>query len=167
MSIKKYRRNSGTTTLSCYARLCTAGSICGASFAQAEFTDKTLCIQPDPPAKPNRIKLSCRLTHFSSPKKKLDHALQMPHIIAMKTAAVHSRIEPEIKESAEGILRKLGLSPTDAIRLFYTQITLRNGLPFPVAIPNEETAQAMEDSRKNRDLSTYSSTDELFKSWDE
>lgn len=103
---------------------------------------------------------------FFSPKK-LDHALQMPHIIAMKTAAVHSRIEPETKEMAEGILRKLGLSPTDAIRLFYTQITLRNGLPFPVAIPNEETAQAMEDSRKNRDLSTYSSTDELFKSWDE
>ena len=91
----------------------------------------------------------------------------MPHILTVKTAAVHSRIEPEIKESAEGILRKLGLSPTDAIRLFYTQITLRNGLPFPVAIPNEETAQAMEDSRKNRDLSTYSSTDELFKSWDE
>ena len=85
----------------------------------------------------------------------------------MKTAAVHSRIEPETKEMAEGILRKLGLSPTDAIRLFYTQITLRKGLPFPVSIPNEETAQAMEDSRKNRDLSTYSSTDELFKSWDE
>jgi DNA-damage-inducible protein J len=103
---------------------------------------------------------------FFSPKK-LDRALQMPHILTVKTAAVHSRIEPEIKESAEGILRKLGLSPTDAIRLFYTQITLRNGLPFPVAIPNEETAQAMEDSRKNRDLSTYSSTDELFKSWDE
>ena len=91
----------------------------------------------------------------------------MPHIIAMKTAAVHSRIEPETKEKAEGILRKLGLSPTEAIRLFYTQITLRNGLPFPVAIPNEETAQAMVDSRKSRNLSTYSSTDELFKSWDE
>ena len=166
MSIKKYRRNSGTTALGCYARLRSVGPICGASFAQAEFIDKTLCIQPDPPAKPNRIKLSCRLTHFLV-QKKLDHALQMPHIIAMKTAAVHSRIEPETKEMAEGILRKLGLSPTDAIRLFYTQITLRNGLPFPVSIPNEETAQAMEDSRKNRDLSTYSSTDELFKSWDE
>lgn len=99
--------------------------------------------------------------------KKLDYALQMPHVFNMKTAAVHSRIEPETKEIAEGILRKLGLSPTDAIRLFYTQITLRNGLPFPVAIPNEETAQAMVDSRKNRNLSTYCSTDELFKSWDE
>jgi addiction module RelB/DinJ family antitoxin len=37
----------------------------------------------------------------------------------MKTAAVHSRIEPETKKMAEGILRKLGLSPTEAIRLFW------------------------------------------------
>ena len=110
-------------------------------------------------------------SEFSDPAqdsvKKLDPALQMLHILNMKTAAVHSRIEPETKEIAEGILRKLGLSPTDAIRLFYTQITLRKGLPFPVSIPNEETEQALEDSRKNRNLSTYSTTDQLFKSWEE
>ncbi|MFM8981773.1 MAG: type II toxin-antitoxin system RelB/DinJ family antitoxin [Spartobacteria bacterium] len=97
--------------------------------------------------------------------KKLDSTLQMQHTSHMKTSAVHSRIEPETKKTAEGILRKLGLSPTDAIRLFYTQITLRNGLPFPVCIPNEETAQALEDSRKNKILAT--STDQLFESWDE
>jgi len=81
-------------------------------------------------------------------EEKIDNALQMPHIHFMKTAAVHSRIEPEIKEMAEVILRKLGLSPTDAIRLFYTQITLRNGLPFPVSMPNQETVQSLEDSKK-------------------
>ena len=57
----------------------------------------------------------------------------------MKTAAVHRRIEPETKKKAEGILRKLGLSPTAAIRLFYTPITLSKGLPFNIFIPNEET----------------------------
>ena len=85
----------------------------------------------------------------------------------MKTAAVHSRIEPETKEMAEGILRKLGLSPTEAIRLFYTQITLRNGLPFSVSIPNEETVQALDDSRKKRNLTTHATTDQLFASWNE
>jgi DNA-damage-inducible protein J len=100
-------------------------------------------------------------------RKNLDSALQLPHILPIKTAAVHCRIEPETKEIAEGILRKLGLSPTDAIRLFYTQITLRKGLPFPVSIPNEETVEALKDSRKNRDLSTYSTTDQLFESWEE
>ena len=93
--------------------------------------------------------------------------MQLPHILVMKTAAVHSRIEPETKKKAEGILRKLGLSPTEAIRLFYTQITLRNGLPFNISIPNEESVQALDDSRKNRNLTTHATTDQLFASWNE
>ncbi len=84
----------------------------------------------------------------------------------MKTAAVHSRIQPEIKQQAEAILHRLGLSPTEAIRMFYTQITLMNGLPFEVSIPNEDTEQALEDSRSGRNLERSKSADELFKSWD-
>ncbi len=98
-------------------------------------------------------------------KKSFDGVLPMQHIAAMKTAAVHSRIQPEIKERAEGILQRLGLSPTEAIRMFYTQIALRNGLPFDVSIPNEETIKALEDSRNGRDLERFDSTEELFESW--
>jgi DNA-damage-inducible protein J len=90
----------------------------------------------------------------------------MQHITEMKTAAVHSRIQPEIKEQAEGILQRLGLSPTEAIRMFYTQITLRNGLPFDVSIPNDETIKALEDSRSGRNLERFKSTEELFESWE-
>lgn len=89
----------------------------------------------------------------------------MQHIGRMKTAAVHSRIQPEIKEQAEGILHRLGLSPTEAIRMFYTQITLRNGLPFDVAIPNDVTIKALEESRNGRNLERFDSTEELFESW--
>ncbi len=90
----------------------------------------------------------------------------MQHITFMKTAAVHSRIQPEIKEKAEGILHRLGLSPTEAIRMFYTQIALRNGLPFDVSIPNDVTTKALEDSRNGRNLERFGSTEELFESWD-
>lgn len=89
----------------------------------------------------------------------------MQHILRMKTAAIHSRIQPEIKERAEGILQRLGLSPTEAIRMFYTQIALRNGLPFDVSIPNDETIKALEDSRSSRNLERFNSTEELFESW--
>ena len=84
----------------------------------------------------------------------------------MKTAAVHTRIQPEIKEQAEGILQRLGLSPTEAIRMFYTQITLRNGLPFDVSIPNDGTIKALEDSRNGDHLDRFDSAKELFESWD-
>jgi len=89
----------------------------------------------------------------------------MQHNMQMKTAAVHSRIQPEIKEQAEGVLHRLGLSPTEAIRMFYTQIALRNGLPFDVSIPNDETIKALEDSRSGRNLERFNSTEELFESW--
>jgi len=89
----------------------------------------------------------------------------MQHIFLMKTAAVHSRIQPELKEQAEEILQRLGLSPTEAIRMFYTQITLRNGLPFEVTIPNDVTIKALEESRNGRNLERFDSTEELFESW--
>jgi DNA-damage-inducible protein J len=80
----------------------------------------------------------------------------------MKNAVVHSRIDPETKEKAESILHRLGVSPTEAIRMFYTQITLRNGLPFSVDIPNEETERALADSRSGRDLERFDSVDDLL-----
>lgn len=96
----------------------------------------------------------------------LDGVLHLRHILRMKTAAVHSRIQPEIKEEAEGILQRLGLSPTEAIRMFYVQITLRNGLPFDVSIPNDKTVEALKDSRNGHKLERFDSTKELYASWD-
>ena len=82
----------------------------------------------------------------------------------MKTAIIHARIEPSTKRSAEGVLQKLGLSPTEAIRMFYRQITLRGGLPFAVVIPNEQTAATMEKSRRGEEIEKFADIDQLFKS---
>ena len=98
--------------------------------------------------------------------KYIDTVLQTQHVDRMKTAAVHSRINPDIKQRAEAILSQLGLSPTEAIGIFYTQITLRNGLPFDVQIPNSVTQTAMEYSRSGHKLRKHASVDELVASWD-
>jgi antitoxin component of RelBE/YafQ-DinJ toxin-antitoxin module len=50
--------------------------------------------------------------------------------------------------------------------MFYTQITLRNGLPFDVVIPNSATRRAMKDSRSGHKLRKHASVDALFASWD-
>ncbi len=65
-----------------------------------------------------------------------------------------ARIEPEIKRRAEGVLHQLGLSPTEAIRMFYRQITLRGGIPFAVVIPHEISATTLEKSRQGTDVET-------------
>lgn len=60
-----------------------------------------------------------------------------------KSATIHARIGAKTKKKAEGVLKKLGMSPTEAIRLFYDQICLRGGIPFPILIPNEKTKKPL------------------------
>ena len=84
----------------------------------------------------------------------------------MKTSVVHARIEPETKQKAEEVLRKLGLTPTEAIRIFYKQISLRKGLPFSVAIPNKITTSTLEKSRRGEDIQEFDSLEAMFKDWE-
>ncbi len=80
-----------------------------------------------------------------------------------KTETVRARMEPGLKHEAEEILNRLGLNASQAITLFYRQITLRKGLPFDVHIPNAETLAAMEDARRNRNLTGWDDLDALFR----
>lgn len=51
------------------------------------------------------------------------------------TSAVYARIDTNLKDNAEEILAKLGISPSSAIQMLYSQIVLQNGLPFDVRLP--------------------------------
>ncbi len=82
-----------------------------------------------------------------------------------KSAVIHARIEPETKNAAERVLLKLGLSPTNAIRIFYRQISLRQGLPFSVEMPNELTRATLKKSRNGKDIERYDTLDDMFASW--
>ena len=81
-----------------------------------------------------------------------------------KTETVRARVEPQLKREAESVLKDLGLSPAEAIRLFYKQVTLRHGLPFAVGIPNAETRDAMRQALEREDLSEWSDLEALKRS---
>jgi DNA-damage-inducible protein J len=55
------------------------------------------------------------------------------------------RIDHATKAAAENVFSLMGLSSTDAIRMFYRQVVMHQGLPFPAKIPNEETLKAFEE----------------------
>lgn len=63
-----------------------------------------------------------------------------------KAATISTRIEPELKAKAERILQGVGLTSAEAVRIFYTQICLKRGLPFEVKLPNKETLKAMREA---------------------
>ena len=51
------------------------------------------------------------------------------------TTAVYARIDTGLKENAEEILSMLGISPTSAIQMLYSQIVLQRGMPFDLRLP--------------------------------
>ena len=51
------------------------------------------------------------------------------------TTAVYARIDTNLKENAESILAQLGISPSSAIQMLYSQIVLENGMPFVSKLP--------------------------------
>ena len=83
--------------------------------------------------------------------------------MAAKTEMIHARIEPRLKKRAERVFAQLGLTATEAIRLFYRQVELRNGMPFAVQIPNEETAETLRKADAREDLHHAKNTKDLFK----
>ncbi len=79
-----------------------------------------------------------------------------------KTAMITTRVDPGLKNDAEKVLRKLGISTAEAINLFLSQVRLRKGLPFDVKIPNKTTLQAMKDVEEGRGLTVCENADDLF-----
>lgn len=77
-----------------------------------------------------------------------------------KTAHISTRINETDKKNAEAVFKKLGISASQAIALFYKQVSLRQGIPFPVELPNEETQKAIRDAREGN-LKSYGSLNEL------
>ncbi len=69
--------------------------------------------------------------------------------MSSKEDRIQARIEPELKQAAEIIFSKLGISSGEAIRMFYSQVKLRGGIPFNIRLPNADTIEAMEELNIN------------------
>ena len=81
-----------------------------------------------------------------------------------KSETIRARVEPRLKRDAEAVLKKIGLTPSEAITLFLTQVKLTKGLPFPVRVPNAETRRAIREARARKDLETFETVSEWAKS---
>lgn len=83
-----------------------------------------------------------------------------------KTETIRARVEPELKREAEELFSALGLSATEAITLFYRQVTMHRGLPFAVRMPNQETLEALRDAREGRNITEYATLEDLKAEFD-
>lgn len=86
--------------------------------------------------------------------------------MSVKSTTVRARIEPDLKEETEAIFEQLGISTTEAIRLFFKQVKLRQGIPFELRVPNRDTEEAIKDAIERKNLHTFATPDELFEDLD-
>ena len=80
-----------------------------------------------------------------------------------RDTVIRARVTKDTKDQAVKVFHKLGLSTSEAINLFLTQVRLKHALPFDIEVPNEETAKEIRETRKGKGLIKCKDVDDLFK----
>lgn len=80
-----------------------------------------------------------------------------------KTTIARARIEPDVKREAEKIFAECGLTASQAISIFYRQVILEHGIPFPIRTFNEKTRRVLKASESGIEVEHFDSAEALFR----
>lgn len=80
------------------------------------------------------------------------------------TTMVHVRVDETLKNQAAETLAAMGLSLSDAVRVFLTRVVAEQRLPFDLKVPNAETLAAMAEAENivRARSARFRSAEELF-----
>ncbi|KPF85133.1 hypothetical protein IP70_13120 [alpha proteobacterium AAP38] len=80
------------------------------------------------------------------------------------TTMVHVRVDEQTKAEAAATLAAMGLSVSDAVRVFLRRVAVEKALPFPVRVPNAETRAAMAEADEiaRNHNARFATAEELF-----
>jgi DNA-damage-inducible protein J len=84
------------------------------------------------------------------------------------TTMVHVRVDKKIKAQATEALSAMGLSMSDAVRVFLTRVVAEQRIPFTLRVPNAETQEAMAEADElvKAHRARFSNPEELFDSFE-
>jgi DNA-damage-inducible protein J len=63
------------------------------------------------------------------------------------TSMLHIRIDDDTKAEGNAVLEAIGLSASDAVRLFYRRLIADQAFPLELKVPNKATRAAMAEAR--------------------
>lgn len=67
--------------------------------------------------------------------------------MSAQTSMLHVRIDDETKAQASEALAEIGLSVSEAVRLFLRRVAAEQKFPLELKVPNAETRAAIKESR--------------------
>lgn len=89
--------------------------------------------------------------------------------MAATTTMVHVRVDEKIKAQATETLASMGLTVSDAVRVFLTRVVTDKELPFVLKAPNESSRAAIAESDEivQRRRARFATADELLNGLEE
>ena len=89
----------------------------------------------------------------------------------MKTQSsmLHVRMDTEMKRKATAALAAMGLTASEAVRLFFHRIAVDQAFPLELKVPNAETRQAMAevDEMVKARAARFANADDMFSELEE
>jgi len=87
----------------------------------------------------------------------------------MSSVMIHVRLDNEMKQQAQKTLEAMGLSMSDAIRIFFKRVIEEEALPFEVKVPNARLRAALLEARQiaKERRNMFSDAESLFADLDE
>lgn len=85
------------------------------------------------------------------------------------TTMLHIRLDETLKIQAAETLAAMGLSLSDAVRVFLTRVVAEQGLPFELKVPNAETRAALAEAEAiiSARNTVFTSAEALFNALDQ
>lgn len=84
----------------------------------------------------------------------------------MRDAQINVRTESKIKEESAKILRRIGMTTSEAVNLFLHRVVMEKGIPFDLRIPTRKTEKALEEAYNRENLESAETVDEMFEKLD-
>lgn len=84
--------------------------------------------------------------------------------MATQSSMLHIRVDGNTKEQATEALASMGMSLSDAVRLFLHRVVADQAFPIELKVPNAETRLAMKEARAKiaARRSRFANADALF-----
>lgn len=78
------------------------------------------------------------------------------------SVVIQARVKPDLRDDVDKIFERIGISRSEAIKVFLQQVRVHQGFPFELKIPNEEMQQTFKDTDAGINLTSYKNKKELF-----
>jgi DNA-damage-inducible protein J len=84
--------------------------------------------------------------------------------MASNTKMLHVRVDDDLREEASDVLDTLGLSVSDAVRMFLHRVVATQSFPLELKVPNQTTRAALAEAVEMRKArrARFATPEELF-----